>query len=282
MLTDGFGNAIAGNLGAWPPTVRAGSGWVELDLIRTDNEQVVPIAATSVQLRGGERLLIGRDASARRRFDAILARSLVLGLSAAVVVSLIAGWLLSRLVFSRLSEVADTASEIISGEMDRRVSLCGTGDEFDRLAVTLNEMLDRIEDLIANLRMTTDSFAHDLRSPLTRLRVQIETLADASAGPETKSHALEPSVSEIDHLLRVFSDLTEIARADARLGRSEFETVDLAALVREVADFAGPLAAERRVAIVAQGTAPPLIGHRALLLRALVNLVENALRYAPA
>ncbi|MEM0948258.1 MAG: ATP-binding protein [Pseudomonadota bacterium] len=281
LLTDGFGQAVAGNLGAWPPTVEAGGGWVELELIRTDNEKVVPISAASVQLRGGERLLVGRDASARQRFDAILIQSLILGLSAAVVVSLVIGWLLSRLVFSRLSEVADTAGEIISGEMARRIPLRGTGDEFDRLAVTLNEMLDRIEDLIANLRMTTDSFAHDLRSPLTRLRVHIETLANDRLDGDAKAHALDRSVSEIDHLLRIFSDLTEIARADALLGQSEFETVDLTALIREVADFAEPLAAETSIRIETNGTAPPIVGHRALLLRAFVNLVENALRYAP-
>jgi signal transduction histidine kinase len=281
LLTNMKGVLIEGNLGAWPPTVKPGGGWVEIELIRTDSDRSVPIAAASVQLRGGERLLVGRDASARRSFTSALARSSVWALLAAAGLSLITGLLLTRLVFTRIAEISDTADDIVSGDLTRRIPIRGTGDEFDRVGATLNDMLDRIEDLVANLRTTTDSLAHDLRSPLTRLRTHIEMLTKPDLPTEERDLVAVRSVAEIDRLLRVFSDLTEIARAEARLGRSEFEPVDLALLAADVAEFYSPVGAERGVSITLEGAVVPVPAHKALLSQAMSNLLENALRYAP-
>ena len=281
LLTDAWGRVIAGNIGAWPPTVEPGDGWVELELIRTDNNKSVPISAASIQLRGGERLLVGRDSSARQDFDRALTRSLIIALTAALLLSLMTGWLLTRLVFSRLSEISRTAEDIMSGDLSTRIPLRESGDEFDRLGATLNEMLERIEGLVGNLRMTTDSLAHDLRSPLTRLRLHVETLSDADGSDEDKQVAAERAVREVDHLLRVFSDLTQIARADANIGRTEFETIDLSEICKDVAEFFEPLAKERGVALQFSGEPVTLQGHKALLTQAVTNLLDNAMRYAP-
>lgn len=281
LLTGPFGTVLAGNLVRWPPDVEPGSGWVELDLIRTESRENVPVSAASIRLPGGERLLVGRDASARRQFDRVLLRSVGLALLAALALSLLTGWFLTRLVFSRLKDISRTATEIVSGDLTRRIPLRGTGDEFDRMAGTLNEMLDRIEELVGHLRTTSNSIAHDLRSPLSRLRQKVEALTDPSRGDAERDADAARALAEVDHLLRVFSQLTEISRAEAGLGREEFEPVDLAALARDVAEFYEPLAQENGVTLTVETDPAILPGHRALLAQALSNLLDNALRYAP-
>ncbi|WP_425046352.1 ATP-binding protein [Primorskyibacter sp. S87] len=280
LLTDARGAVIAGNLTAWPPTVEAGSGWVELDLIRAGEDRPVPVAAASIRLPGGERVLVGRDASARLRFDRALARSVGLAALTALVLSLFTAWLLTRLVFSRVKEISQTADDIMSGELGQRIPVRGSGDEFDRLALTLNSMLDRIEELVGNLRMTTDSLSHDLRSPLTRLRGQVSMLV-SNQSQEDREQAADRAVAEVDHLLRVFSRLTEISRAEAGMGRAQFEPVDLNNLARNAVELYEPVAEDREVTLSVIGDAPALPGHKALLAQALSNLLENALRYAP-
>ncbi|MCE8511250.1 HAMP domain-containing protein [Ruegeria pomeroyi] len=282
LLTDRGGAVLAGNLVRWPPGVTAGSGWIELDLIRTESGESVPVSAASIRLPGGEGLLVGRDASARRQFDRVLLRSVGLALLAALALSLLTGWLLTRLVFSRLKDISRTAGEIVSGDLGRRIPLRGTGDEFDRMAATLNEMLDRIEELVGHLRTTSNSIAHDLRSPLSRLRQRVETLTDPDREPDERGADGARALAEVDHLLRVFSQLTEISRAEAGLGREEFEPVDLAALARNLGEFYEPLAAETGVTLTVEAGAATLPGHPALLAQALSNLLDNALRYAPA
>lgn len=281
LLTNVRGRAIAGNLGAWPPTIEPGGGWVELELIRTDSEQTVPVSAASLRLPGGERLLVGRDASALRRFDTALVQSAIWGLAGALVLSVVTGWLLTRLVFSRIGEISRTADTIVSGNMDRRVPLRGTGDELDHLSETLNEMLDRIADLIDNLRMTTSSLSHDLRSPLTRLRANLETLAENSGVPEEREAIAARSLQEVDRLLTIFDNLTEIARAEARLSRDDFDDIDLNALIADGVDLYAPVAEQRGIELVSRGDVPSIPGHRQLLMLALSNLLENALKYAP-
>lgn len=281
LLTDRRGRVLAGNLGAWPPNADPEADWLELELIRTDSGRRVPIAAAPVSLPSGERLLVGRDASASARFDRVLGQSVILALGAALILSLVLAWLLSRLVFSRLGEIDRTANEIVSGDLGRRIPLRGTGDEFDRLGRTLNAMLDRIEELVANLKITTEGLAHDLRSPLTRLRSYVDGLADPGRGEAERARLSELAVDEIDRVLRMFSDLTEIARADARLARDEFAPVALAPLAEELAEFYRPLAAEHGIGIAVSGEAPPVPGHQALLSLAVSNLLDNAIRYAP-
>ncbi len=281
LLTDRFGTPLAGNLAQWPDDVTAGSGWVDLQVRQTESNQFVPISAASVRLPGGERLLVGRDASARQQFDRVLFQSVALALVIALVLSLLTGWLLTRLVFSRLKDVADTADNIVSGDLSRRIPIRGTGDEFDQVAGTLNNMLDRIEELISNLRTTSNSIAHDLRSPLSRLRQRIEALTDPGKSDLDREVDIARATGEIDHVLRVLGQLTEISRAEAGLGREQFEPVDLQQLVSDVVDLYEPVAADQGIRLVVSGEAKPIQGHRPLLSQALSNLLENAMRYAP-
>jgi signal transduction histidine kinase len=281
LLTDRFGNKLAGNLKQWPEDITAGSGWVDLEVRRADNDELVPVSAASIRLPGGERLIVGRDAVARQQFDRVLLRSVALALGIALLLSLLTGWLFTRLVFSRLSDIASTAENIVSGDLSRRMPIRGTGDEFDQVAGTLNTMLDRIEELISNLRTTSNSIAHDLRSPLSRLKQRVEALSDPDKSDLDREIDIARATTEVDHVLRVLGQLTEISRAEAGLGREQFEDVDLHQLVADVVDLYEPVAADQNVRLEVTGQASPIQGHRPLLSQALSNLLDNALRYAP-
>lgn len=281
LLADRFGNKLAGNLKHWPDDITAGSGWVDLEVRRADNDELVPVSAASIRLPGGERLIVGRDAVARQQFDRVLLRSVALALGIALLLSLLTGWLFTRLVFSRLSDIASTAENIVSGDLSRRMPIRGTGDEFDQVAGTLNTMLDRIEELISNLRTTSNSIAHDLRSPLSRLKQRVEALSDPDKSDMDREIDIARATTEVDHVLRVLGQLTEISRAEAGLGREQFEDVDLHQLVADVVDLYEPVAADQNVRLDVTGQASPIQGHRPLLSQALSNLLDNALRYAP-
>ena len=281
LLTDRNGGRLAGNLGDWPPTVQPGGGWAELSLYRTDREEASPIVAASVILPGGERLLVGHDKSARVAFDRTLWQALLWALAVMLVLALVTGWLLSRLVLRRIADVARTAREIRAGDLARRVPERGSGDEFDRLASELNHMLARIEGLVTDLRMVTESLAHDLRSPLTRLRSRLEEAAGDAATPEARA-AIRRAMAEGDRVLAICSALLDIARADAGVGREQFEPLDLAALARDVAELFEPAAEEAGLSVELNAPdAVPAEGHRQFLFQALSNLLENAMAHAP-
>lgn len=281
LLTDATGRRLAGNLRAWPSTVEPGAGWIALELRRVDRDASTLIEAASIRLRGGERLLVGRDAQARDRFRQALTRAAAQALAGAVLLSLLTGWLLSRFILGRIGEIDRTASEIISGEFGRRVPVRGTGDEFDRLSGTLNRMLARIESLVDNLRMTTDSLAHDLRSPLMRLRAHMGDLAAPGLDETAREDIVARAEAETEHLLRTFTSLIQVSRAEAGLGRDDFTTLDLDRLVMDAVDLYQPAAADKAVMLRRIGTAMPVHGHAQLVTLALSNLLENALRHAP-
>jgi hypothetical protein len=282
LLADQDGRRIAGNLANWPSGVTPGAGWVQLNLRRIDTGVTVLVSAASFRLPGGESLLVGRDARARAAFDRTLVQALVWALGVTGILALATGWLLSRLVLSRIGDIAATAEEIVQGAMTQRVPLRGAGDEFDRLAGTLNRMLDRIETLVGDLRMVTDSVAHDLRSPLTRLRAYLEDSLDDSLGAAERRTRIERAIAEADGVLRAFTALLDIARAEAGMGRDQFEPVDLRRLASDMVDLYAPAAEEKGVTLAIAGGPAEVTGHPQLLANAVANLVENAIRHAPA
>lgn len=282
LLTDPQGNRIAGNLAAWPHAATPGAGWLELELFRIDEDRPAAVSAFSLRLAGGEWLLVGRDARARAVFDRSLLRALLWALGVSAVLGLASGWMLSRVVDRRIGDIVGTAEEIMQGEMTRRVPARGSSDEFDRLAGTLNRMLDRIETLVGDLRMVTDSVAHDLRSPLTRIHAHLDASLEDGLGDSERQHLIEQALTEAGSVLRSFTSLMEIARAEAGVGRDQFEPVDLGRLAGDVADLYTPAAEEKGVVLKHDGDGTSVNGHPQLLANAVSNLVENAIRHAPA
>lgn len=283
LLADARGRRVAGNLAGWPPTVTPGGGWTTLELYRTDRSRPTEISAIALRLPRGELLLVGRDVAARAAFDRTLGRALLWALAALTALALLTGWLLSRLVRGRIAEIDGAARGIMAGALDRRVALRGTGDEFDRLAGTLNAMLDRIETLVRDLRTVTDSLAHDLRSPLGRLVRHLESAADETAPPEARQTRIEQAQREAEAVLATATALLDIGRIEAGIGAEQFGPVDLGRLAADVADLYEAAAEEGGLRLACE-TEPDLTvqGHDQLLALALSNLVENALKHAPS
>jgi signal transduction histidine kinase len=283
LLADRQGRRIAGNLAEWPPTVEPGGGWATLDLYRVDDRAPTTISAASLRLPGGERLLIGRDVAARAAFDRTLLKALLWALLGMTALTAATGWLLARLALRRIEAIAGTARAIMGGALDRRVPVRGTNDGFDALAATLNAMLDRIAALVRDLRMVTDSLAHDLRSPLGRLIRHVEAAADPALAPEARAETLGRARAEAESVLAAATAMLEISRVEAGAAAEQFAPVDLDALARDVADLYAAAAEEegRRLTVAARSGAT-VEGHAQLLAQALSNLVENCLAHTPA
>ena len=199
-----------------------------------------------------------------------------------MVVLGLASWLfVSRRVLKRIDSVAVTSRRIMAGDLSGRLEVTGTGDEFDRLAESLNTMLVRIERLMTGLKEVSDNIAHDLKTPLTRLRNRVET-AMAKAGTEAEYRdALEATIEDADQLIRTFNALLMIARVEAGSSDAQFADVDAAGIAADVFDLYEPLAEEAGVALNIDAPGPlPLAANRELLSQALANLVDNAIKYA--
>jgi signal transduction histidine kinase len=274
------GRPKAGNVAAFAGT--PGAGYRIGRLRRRGAEADVEAAYTLRALAGGDWLLSGRSFGQRLAFEQTLERSLLLALAIAVLLGLGAGYVLARYVDRRVRDIATVADRIGDGDMTHRVPLSGSDDAFDGLARQINRMLDRIGALMEELRLLTDCLAHDLRSPLGRLRARID--AAVAAEDDGRREALFAGVvHEADSLMRILTTVLEIGRAEAMAPRGQFAWLDPGELVSELADMYEPIVEEAGVALLLdKGPALlPLFGHRQLLAQAITNLLDNALAYAP-
>jgi signal transduction histidine kinase len=278
LLATPSGEHVAGNLTQWPAQAAMNGRWTRLKVML--NGQPVDIGARAFPVENRLALLVGRDLRAQRRFSAALAQSGALAMLAAILLASAAAYLLNRVVMRRIGDIDSTARAIVAGDLTRRIPLRDGADEFGRLAVTLNGMLERIETLVVELRTVTDSLAHDLRTPLTRLKTQIQRGADVELAASARKDALGAAADEADRLLASFSAMIDMARAEAGGPREQFAPVDLAALVGDVWELHQPLADEMGVALTfeAQGE-PKVMGHQQFLAQLVSNLVDNALKH---
>jgi len=198
-----------------------------------------------------------------------------------IVLGLTGGFFVSRRVLNRVDAMTDTAQTIMAGDLAGRLPVAGTGDELDRLAVHLNAMLERIEALMGGLKEVSDNIAHDLKTPLTRLRNRCEQALRGSKGDSDYRAALETTIAESDELIRTFDALLMIARAESGQARDNMAEFDAAEIARDVGELYEPLAEEKGLALrVEAPVAAPMRGNRELVSQALANLVDNAIKYA--
>ena len=259
-----------------PPTAigRPGNGEVR---DRKTGYAVVRSVVTS----NGLRLVVGRDVVERRGFSAIIVQSFLFGVLGIILFSLIAGGVTARRVLKRIDTIRDTSTKIMSGNLSERVPITKRNDEFDGLATNLNAMLDRIEQLLQGLKEVTDNVAHDLKTPLTRLRNQAEAALRAGASDQTRQQALETTIAESDRLIQTFNALLMIARAEAGAPSGALTDVDVSAVVADVAELYGPVAEDEGIVIETAVTpGVHLRANRELIGQAMVNLLENAVKYA--
>lgn len=281
LVVDGLGNRLAGNLLAWPSTIPPDGAWRKVELYRRGEPNPILIGARGHQLVGGVRLLVGRTLEGRVQIQGAIRESLLWALAALWAMAVGGGAVLSRTILRRVGEVAAINREVMVGELGRRVPVRGSGDEFDRLAASMNAMLRRIEELMMGMRTVTDSVGHDIRSPLTRLRNRLERARLPGASGAEREAALDEAVADVDLTLDLLGRLLDIARAESGLQRGEMIAVDLGAVARDVVELYEPIAEDRGLALEADADRMVAVsGHAELLAQALSNLVDNATKYA--
>jgi signal transduction histidine kinase len=220
ILTNSIGRRIAGNLPALPAEAVGERGVIDFRYPYETASGTVQHTARAffIQLDGGLRLVVGRDVEERRRFNDIIRTSLLWALGLTLVLGMGGGLLTSRNFLKRIDRINDTSRTIMAGDLAQRMPVSGSGDEIDRLSSNLNDMLDQINRLMAGMKEVSSNVAHDLRTPLTRLRARAED-ALRSDDPESHRAALEANIAEADGLLATFNALLSIARAEAGQAR---------------------------------------------------------------
>jgi signal transduction histidine kinase len=289
-LADPSGQLIVGNVADLPPEVLAEPGTYSFNYSKPrpfDNPDAEEsrqrqgyAMVRSEKLSSGLILVVGRDVVERRGFTAIVLQWFAVGAGGILLFSLVAGVLTAVRVLRRIDTISSTSNMIMSGNLSERVPVTKRNDEFDALATNLNLMLDRIEKLMQGMKEVTDNVAHDLKTPLTRLRNKAESALREGQDEGTRKDALETTIEESDKLIKTFNALLMIARAEAGTPSGALSEIDLSAVVGDVAELYGPLAEDQGLSIetdIPEGVR--ITGNRELLGQALVNLIENALKY---
>ena len=267
-----------GNLATMPEGVTADGNIFQ---VWSDAEKRYYAAAgLVVSVPGGGQLLVARGIEDQRTFAANLQRTAFAGVGLLTFIALVLGWSASRRTNRRVSDVTTTARSIMAGDFSRRIPRDQSGDEFDHLASSLNEMLARIEDLMQALREVSDNIAHDLKTPLTRLRNRAEAaLRDDSA--LAHRDGLERVIEEADGLIQTFNALLLIARLEVGAVDATRSVCEIASLVRDVAELYQPVADEAGLEIKFVGNQPvPLAVNRQLIGQAVANMLDNAIKYS--
>jgi signal transduction histidine kinase len=282
LVTTPSGEGLAGNIGSLVPGVLAKPGWMETVYRRLEEPETAEHRALVrvLQLPGGFHLLVGRDLEERERLFDIIANAGRWSLAIVMILGIAGGVFVSRRVLNRVDAMTHTAQTIMAGDLSGRLPIAGSGDELDRLASNLNAMLERIEALMRGLKEVSDNVAHDLRTPLTRLRNRAEEALRTTRDDAGYRSALEATIEESDGLIRTFNALLMIARAEsgeAREGMSEFDAAEVA---HDVSELYEPLADDKGLALRVEATPAPVKGNRELVSQALANLVDNAIKYA--
>jgi len=286
LVTTNAGERIAGNIGALPPGVLDEPGQFETAYGSTDDTEATPHRAIVrvFLLSGGFRLMVGRDVEERGRLREVIRTAFGSSLLLISVLGCAGGFFIARRVLKRVDDMTETTRTIMAGDLSERIRLAGTGDELDRLAENLNAMLDRIGELMAGMREVSDNIAHDLKTPLTRLRNTADEALRTAKSPEELKGALEANIEESDNLIRIFNALLMIARLEAGNARETLADFDAAEAVRDIAELYEASAEEAGVPLeVSIEGNLPVHGSRELLGQAVANLLDNALKYgAPA
>jgi signal transduction histidine kinase len=275
LLQDRFGRKLAGNMA----TMRPIEGGVRLN--RPDKDKKPYVVASGHTLENGDFLLIGEDLVLLEEMDAVLIRSFSVSIAATVLIALVCGLLISRNVLRRVAAVSATSRSIIAGDMSTRIPLRGVDDEFDHLAKSVNDMLERIEDLMQHTQQVANDIAHDLRTPLTRLRQRLDRARRRDPADDARHEVLDRSIEEVDAILSTFTALLRIAQIQAGGTVSSANLVDLSQLLESIGEDFVPAARDGGRTLHAR-IAPNLTvnGDRELLTQMVVNLLDNAILHS--
>jgi signal transduction histidine kinase len=281
LLIDEDRDQLVGNLNDMPMPRPPDSTWVDFSINKGKGPDQVKHSARAfyVKLSGGYELLVGRDVEELRAFRSVIIQGFYWGLGLALALGLGGGFLTSRNFLKRVDAITDASRTIMEGDLSQRMPVGGTGDELDRLALSLNEMLSQIERLMAGMKEVSTNVAHDLKTPLTRLRARAEAALRTSSNSEHRA-ALQQTISESDKLLQTFNALMSIARADAGQARDGFKPIDAAEVLHDVVELYQPLLEDSGGTLqLSPLPALPVNADRQLLAQALSNVLDNAMKY---
>jgi signal transduction histidine kinase len=281
LLTNPIGEPLAGNVEQIPGEVLLRPGFLPIIYRGAGSGERGRQALVGVYiLPGGFRLLIGHDLADRARIGKVMVRALAISLIFFAVLGAAGALFVARRVLQRIDAMNISAHGIMAGDLTRRLPVSGSGDELDRLAAGLNEMLGRIGELMEGLQEVSDNIAHDLRTPLTRLRNHAEAALAFSGDAASYRQALEKTIEESDGLIRIFNALLLIARAEAGGDLGPLQPLDIGEAAKSVADLYEPIAEEEGVDLTVRAEDGLKVrGNRELIGQAIANLVDNALKY---
>jgi signal transduction histidine kinase len=285
LLADPSLAPLAGNLTAWPSTVTALSGWTEFRA-----PEPLPGAADQPLLRAmlatlanGDRLLVGRDIGDLDSFTDQMKGAVISGVALIFLLAAVASILVTRRTVGRIEAINATSRAIMQSGLDQRIPLRGTHDEWDRVAENLNLMLDRIETLMREVKQVSDNVAHDLRTPLTRMRGRLEKAYHGSRDGADDQALIGDTIADLDAVLRIFSSLTRIAQIETRERKGAFRTVNLVEIAGEVVELYDAAAEPDGTRLSIAGDPEVLVtGDRDLIFDAIANLVDNAIKHGRA
>ena len=285
ILVDPSLTALGGNLKGWPSTVTAATGWTEFRA-----GEPLPGATNGPLLRamvetfpGGDRLLVGRDISELDSFTDQIKTAVISGVALIFVLAGVASILVTRRTVGRIEQINATSRAIMQSGLDKRIPLRGTNDEWDRVAENLNLMLDRIETLMGEVKQVSDNVAHDLRTPLTRMRGRLEKAYHGQRISDDDQSLIGDTIADLDAVLRIFSSITRIAQIETQARKGAFRTVNLVDIAGEVVELYDAAAEQDGTRLTVTGDREVLVtGDRDLIFDAIANLVDNAIKHGRA
>jgi signal transduction histidine kinase len=282
LLADPSFAPLAGNLSRWPAELTAADGWATFTAPdwKPDAAERPTLRARFATLAGGEHLLVGTDISDLAAYARHIDIALAFGVTLFVVLAGVAGISVTRRTVGRIESVNATSRAIMQRGLGERIPLRGTRDEWDQLAANLNQMLDRIEALMAEVKQVSDNVAHDLRTPLTRMRGRLEKAAGRPRSADDDQALINDTMADLDGVLRMFASLTRISQIEASDRTAAFRSVNLAEIAREVVELFDAAAEDKGVRLTTTGGERVLVtGDRDLLFDATANLVDNAIKH---
>jgi signal transduction histidine kinase len=276
-LDDAAGRLVAGDIALAMPA----PGWHDIT-VRDGVVSGSHIRALRIRVErvsGGGTLLVAADATMLDELDELIRRSFLIGFGITLAIGLAAGIGFGQRALARVAAVSAAGEEIMAGDFTRRIPLSGSGDEFDHLARGINAMLARIEQLMGNIRAVGDEIAHDLRSPLARLRESLELMI-SDPDPVRLPAALADAIAQVDAALALSAGILRLAQIESGARRSSFATLDLSRLLEDIAETYESVAEDTGATLVAD-IAPglTLAGDAALLNQLFANLIENAIKH---
>ena len=282
LLTDQRLQPLVGNLSGWPKQKADETGWLDFRLGDDISGKVHMARARVFRVRGMYHLLVGRNMSELEQTRKRIINTLIWGSLIMFGFALLGGVMMNRSVTRRIDTINKTSRAIMTGNLSERIPSRKIGDEFDQLSDNLNHMLDQIELLMDGVRRVSDNIAHDLRTPLARLRNRLETAREGGGNEQQRMELIDRAIQEADGLLQTFGALLRIARIEANNLQASFTDVDLGQVLRDVSDLYEPVAEQKGQKIMINGHSSVFVkGDRDLLFQALANLFDNAIKYSP-